>query len=106
MDNNFGTVIGSSTQFKGTVNLDQNLLISGSFEGDIISTADIVIKGYCKGTVKCSNLSVYGKAEGEVYCENTFAVIPGGEFTGKITAKNLEMNEGSVFNGDIHMLHL
>lgn len=104
MEENFGTIIGFATKFKGTVNLSQSLLICGSFEGDITSTADIVVKGFYKGRVKCMNLTVYGKAEGEASCDNCFAVIPGGAFEGEITARNLDMNEGSLFDGKIHML--
>ena len=104
MENNFGTIISSATSFKGNIDLSQDILIYGNFEGDITSTADIVIEGFYKGNVKCKSLTVYGKAEGNALCKDCFSVIPGGEFTGDIKAKNLDMKEGSVFDGTIKML--
>ena len=104
MENNFNTIIGENTKFVGEVTLEKDLLICGSFEGNISSTADIEIRGCFKGDIKCVNLTLYGKAEGTAVCSDCLSVIPGGEFTGDITAKNLDMKESSVFDGTIKML--
>ena len=100
------TVIGSKTTFKGTADINQDIQIDGIYEGDINSSANIIVgkTGFLKGIVTCDNLTIYGKGEGNATCKDTLTIIPGGEYKGEITAKNLNVTENAVFDGTIHML--
>ena len=99
------TIIGLNTKFKGSVKTDKIIRIDGEFEGDITSTAKVIISetGKFKGEIKCTELVLDGHAEGKAECSEFLKIAAIGVFTGDVAAKNLIMVEGSVLDGTLKM---
>lgn len=55
------------------------------------------------GTIKTSKLILEGSLEGEVEATEGIYLKKGSIFKGDITAKNISFDEGSVYNGNLHI---
>ena len=99
------TIIGLNTKFKGSVKTDKIIRIDGEFEGDITSTAKVIISetGKFKGDIHCTSLLLDGYAQGTAICTEVLKIANIGVFEGDVTAKNLIMVEGSILDGTIKM---
>ena len=102
----YNTVIGQNTKFEGSVTLDTDFLICGSFKGDITSTANIEVAegGILDAKFECSCLIVKGKAKGEVKCSDCLTVADSGEYVGNITTRNISAGPGALIDGSITMI--
>ena len=54
------------------------------------------------GTIKTSKLVLEGSVEGDVQAEGIH-LMKGSTLIGDITAKNISFDEGSVYNGNLHI---
>ena len=99
------TVIGSKTRFKGSVATDKPIRIDGVYEGEIDSTALVVISesGSFNGQMKCRELQLKGSAEGTVVCEELLQLANTGRFSGDADTKDAIIIVGSVFDGSLRM---
>ena len=99
------TVIGAQTRFKGNVNTDKPIRIDGTFEGDIDSSDLVLISesGSVKGNIKCSELQLFGTAEGTAVCQTLMQFAATGRFDGDIATPSLITVPGSIFNGNCRM---
>ena len=97
------TVVGAQTKFKGTVNTDKPIRIDGDYEGEIISTDDILVSegGHLNGTVSCKYFHLIGKAEGKITCSDLMEFTPTGEFKGDIETKDIIIVKGSKLEGTV-----
>lgn len=55
------------------------------------------------GSIKTSKLVLEGSLEGEVEASEAIHLKKGSKFKGDITAKNISFDEGSVYNGNLHI---
>lgn len=99
------TIIGLNTKFKGSVKTDKIIRIDGEFEGDITSTAKVIVSetGKFKGDIKCTELVLDGHADGTAECSEVLRIAAIGVFTGEASTKNLIMVEGSILDGTLKM---
>ena len=99
------TIIGLNTKFKGSVKTDKVLRIDGEFEGEIESTAKVIVSetGKFKGTIGCSELKLDGYVEGKATCTELLRIADIGVFCGDVTTKNIIMVEGSLLDGTCTM---
>lgn len=97
------TVVGAQTKFKGTVNTDKPIRIDGQYEGDIISTDEVLVSenGYFNGTVSCRYFHLVGKAEGKITCSELMEFTPTGVFKGDVNAKDVIIVKGSKIEGTV-----
>ncbi len=100
------TVIGSQTRFKGNVKTDKPIRIDGYFEGEIDSTALVIITGtgVFKGKIKCSELQLSGVGEGTAKCDGLMQFSETGKFVGDVTTRNLITVPGSILHGSCRMV--
>ena len=56
------TIIANGTTFKGTMNIEGNLRIDGTLEGDIYCKGKVVLgaNGKITGDMTCASASLYG----------------------------------------------
>ncbi len=97
------TVVGAQTKFKGTVTTDKPIRIEGDYEGEIISTAEILVceGGHLNGTVSCRYFHLIGRAEGRITCSELMEFTPTGEFNGDIKTKDIIVVKGSKLEGTV-----
>lgn len=100
---NYETIIGTQTKFKGIVKTDKDIRIDGYFEGTLETTATVIISptGVMNGILKCNVLKLQGKGYGNAFCTNLCDIAPGGYFEGDVTTADLITVKGSLINGRI-----
>lgn len=79
---------------KGNVRLDCNIV------GDVVAE-DLFLgeEALIKGSVKCNNLTLFGKVEGNVECSKKLHIGEIGNINGDIVVNLLSMDEGAIFTG-------
>lgn len=100
------TVIGSKTQFKGSVSTDKPIRIDGRFEGTIETTNLVVISenAYFEGTLRCSELDLLGEAKGKFYCSEILKFALSGKLTGDVETPNIDLRPGSFYDGSLKII--
>ncbi len=98
------TIIGSSTRFKGDVELKGALRVDGIYEGTI--QADTIVigeKGRVKGDIRAAAVVIGGTVEGNVYASDYVEIKSKGKMMGDVTTKKLTIIEGGIFEGRSNM---
>ena len=100
------TVIGSQTRFKGNVKTDKPIRIDGYFEGEIDSTALVIITGtgVFKGKINCRELQLMGVGDGTAKCEELIQFSETGKFVGDISTRSIITVPGSILHGNCKMI--
>ncbi len=93
-------VLDRNTRIQGTLQSDGNVLIEGSFDGDIEARETVMIENEAtvKGHLLANDVIVSGMFDGEAVCQRQFRVTPGGSVAGQINTEVLVVEEGSTVN--------
>ena len=94
------TAIGVDTVFKGTINTNKPIRIDGHYEGEINIVSET---GYFSGSMKCRELQIQGKGEGNVVCTELMQFSATGSFKGDVATKDIILVKGSQLDGKIDM---
>lgn len=99
------TIIGQNTTVKGSLTTGGALRIDGEFEGDITTTADLIVgeSGRIKATVGARNVVVAGSVTGNMDIGDKLELLPSAKVTGDLKAGVLIIGEGAVFKGNCEM---
>jgi cytoskeletal protein CcmA (bactofilin family) len=99
------TVISREANFNGTLKSDSDLLIEGTFEGEIDCKGTVIIAegANVSATVRARNSMIAGSANGEFTCEERLTIQATGEMRGKAQAATLVVEEGAFFEGEFKM---
>jgi cytoskeletal protein CcmA (bactofilin family) len=99
------TLIGPSTSFKGSLNTTGALRIDGQYEGDITTTADIIVgeSGQITAAVAARNAVVAGSVTGNMDIGDKLELLPTAKVVGDIKVASLIIGEGAVFKGNCEM---
>ena len=98
------TVIGPTTNFKGSVQNDGGLRVEGVFEGLVETGGNFIIGEEAKviADVVAYNVSVAGSVKGNVKA-NRVEILSTGRIWGNITVKSFLVDEGGFIRGEIIM---
>ena len=93
-------VLDRNTRIQGTLHSDGNVLIEGSFDGDMEALETIMVEKEASvtGHVLANDVIVAGIFDGEAVCQHQFRVMPGGSVAGQINTQVLVVEEGSTVN--------
>jgi cytoskeletal protein CcmA (bactofilin family) len=99
------TVISRESNFNGNFRSDSDLLIEGTFEGEIDCKGTVIIAegANVSATVRARNSMIAGSANGEFTCEERLTIQATGEMRGKAQAATLVVEEGAFFEGEFKM---
>ena len=99
------TLIGQSTSVKGSLTSNGALRIDGQFEGDITTTADIIVgeSGRIIATVGARNAVVAGSVTGDMDIGDKLELLPTAKVVGDLKVGSLIIGEGAVFKGNCEM---
>lgn len=99
------TVIDAQSHFTGNYRSDSDLIIEGSFEGEIECNGTVTVaeNATLSATVRARNVVIAGAANGEITCDERFSVRSTGEMRGKAQAATLVVDEGAFFEGEFRM---
>ena len=98
-------LIGHTTTLKGSLTSSGALRIDGQFEGDIATTADLIIgeAGQVKATISAKNAMVAGIVTGNMDVNDKLELLPSAKVVGDLKVGTLIIGEGAVFKGNCEM---
>ena len=102
---NSATLISSGTVLKGDVKSQNDLRIDGTIQGNVKSSAKIIIGpgGFVEGNIEGTNADVIGKVKGNVHVKELLQLREQGNIEGNIIATKLQVDPSATFNGKCQM---
>ena len=99
------TLIGHTTSLKGSLTSNGALRIDGEFEGEISTTADLIIgeAGKVKATISAKNAMIAGAVTGNMDVRDKLELMPSAKVVGDLKVGTLIIGEGAVFKGNCEM---
>lgn len=99
------SIIGQNTSFKGSLTSSGALRIDGQFEGEVTSTADLIVGEAARVTAQISarNAVVAGSVTGDMDVSDKLELLPTAKLVGDLKAGVLIIGEGAVFKGKCEM---
>ncbi len=95
---------GKNSVITGNFNLKSHTHIASIVKGELIvdNKAKLVIEpsGEFKGNIKCHNLYISGRIEGEITAKGCVTFYSSAKFNGKLQAKQIVVYPGAILNMD------
>ena len=98
--------IGPAVKINGRINSDEDLVIEGFVDGNIMSEAHeitVAVSGTLKADVKAKIVIVDGNVTGDVIGSERVIVSKSGNVVGNIDAPRVVLEDGAKFKGSIQM---
>lgn len=94
-------MLGEKTATVGKIETSEAILILGSFEGEIRSTAIVTVgeTGRVKATLHGREIAIAGEVQGDCLATERLELRPSGRLFGGIKAPKIAIGEGAVFRG-------
>ena len=98
-------LISAGTVLKGDLKSESDLRIDGTIHGNVSSGAKVVIgpSGFVEGNIDGINADISGRLVGNVAVKESVQLRNTGNVQGNIAAASLQIEAGSVFNGQSQM---
>jgi len=99
------SIIAAGTTVKGDLNSSGDIRIDGTLQGNIQSTAKVVIgsNGVVDGDISGQQADVMGKINGTIKVKELLQLKGGSTVTGNIYASKLQIETNANFNGQCYM---
>jgi len=100
-DDDFDTVLSPDIDFVGTLNFEKPFLIRGKVSGEISAKGLLVVDGEAvvNADIDASRVVIRGFVKGDVIAAEKVEVTVTGRLEGNVTAPEIFMESGCVFNG-------
>ena len=98
--------IGSTIVIKGELSGDEDVVVSGEFEGniDLPNHALTVLRGgQVRANVKANLVEIQGEVQGDVDGVDKVLITKTGRMQGNISSPRVVLDDGAVFKGSIDM---
>jgi len=105
-DEDFDTILSPDIDFSGTLNFEKPFLIRGRLSGDIIAKGVLVVDegAVVEANINTSKVIIRGSVKGDVTASEKVEVTITGKLVGNVTAPEIFMETGCVFNGRCTMI--
>jgi cytoskeletal protein CcmA (bactofilin family) len=99
------TLIGPGTRVAGPLSGDDDLVVEGTVDGPVTSTAQVVIAAGARvrGEVRGRDVIVGGKLEHPVHATGTIRLLATAEVRADLIAPRIAIDEGAQFEGQVKM---
>lgn len=100
------SVFGPSLDFRGELEVAENLLVEGRLEGTVKHTAEQLIigsSGNVYADIDARNLVIHGVVEGNIVGSESVVIHEGATVRGNIYTPSVSIAVGAQFNGNIDM---
>lgn len=99
------SVIGSDVTVKGNLSGDEDLVLQGRVEGDVVLSKHLTVEesAAVEGNVEAAELVLRGKVEGEIRVTGELVLAATSQVVGDITAPRISVQDGARVNGSITM---
>ena len=101
------TVFGQETEFDGTLEFTDNLVITGKFTGEINATGDLEIEKGAICEVKkmiANSIVISGTVTGDIDAEERVEMCSGSIVHGDVKTARIRIAENAEFEGQLSML--
>jgi cytoskeletal protein CcmA (bactofilin family) len=100
-DEDFDTILSADIDFSGTLSFEKSFLIRGRLTGEIEAQGLLVVDegAVVDANIKGSKVVIRGAVMGDVTAAEKVEVSVTGRLKGNITAPEVSMETGCVFNG-------
>ena len=100
-DGDFETILSSDIDFSGKLEFEKPFLIRGRVSGEINSTGYLVIddEAVVNANISAMRVLIRGQVKGNVTAAQKVEVTVTGKLFGNVTAPEIFMETGCVFNG-------
>jgi len=105
-DSDFDTILSPDIDFTGTLQFEKPFLIRGKVSGEIISTGLLVIdeNAVVNANINALRVLIRGQVKGDVTAVEKVEVTVTGKLAGNVTAPEILMESGCLFNGRCTMI--
>jgi len=105
-DEDFDTILSQDIDFSGTLNFEKPFLIRGKLSGDIIARGVLVVDegAVVEANINTSKVIIRGSVKGDVTASEKVEVTITGKLVGNVTAPEIFMETGCLFNGRCTMI--
>lgn len=102
---NKATLISAGTQVQGDITSDHDLRIDGRVDGNVTSTARIVVgpQGAVNGHLESQQADLMGRVSGDIRVQDLLQLRGQCVVDGNITAGKLQVEPTATFNGQCQM---
>ena len=100
-DDDFDTILSPDIDFSGILNFEKPFLIRGKVSGEISAKGLLVVDGEAvvNANIDASRVVIRGYVRGDVTAAEKVEVAVTGRLEGNVTAPEIFMESGCVFNG-------
>ena len=100
-DADFDTILSADMEFTGTLHFEKPFLIRGKVSGEINATGLLVIdeNAVVNANIHALRVLIRGQVKGDVTAVDKVEVTVTGRLIGNVTAPEIYMETGCVFNG-------
>jgi cytoskeletal protein CcmA (bactofilin family) len=98
-------VIVQGSKVIGDMITESNLRIDGVVEGNVTTSAKVVIgqTGHIKGNLTCGSADIEGNIDGTLVVEGLLSLRANAIINGEISTSKLQIEEGASFSGNCSM---
>ena len=96
------TIISAGSKFEGSIETAGTLIVDGSVTGNIkCSSLEILPDGNLEANVEAEDVSVAGRFEGEMICNDKLTVLSKGKVIGDVSYGTLSIESGGALDGSV-----
>lgn len=101
---NINTIIGEGCEIKGGITSKNSVKIDGNILGDLNIDGSVIIgdKGHIQGDVRCADLVVFGRLDGNIVTQQ-LQLKRTAHIHGNIEAQSFQVEPGAVYQGSVSM---
>ena len=100
-DEDFDTILSQDIDFSGILNFEKPFLIRGKLSGRITAQGLLVVdeEAVVEADISAPRVIIRGSVKGDIRAAEKVEVTVTGKLTGNVTAPEILMETGCVFNG-------
>lgn len=100
------SLLSRNANITGNISGLENLLINGFIKGTVKLEGDIIVgdTGVVEADIEGNNIIIQGTVKGNVIAREHLEILSTGRMIGDISARSIDLKEGSSFEGRSHMI--
>jgi cytoskeletal protein CcmA (bactofilin family) len=100
------SLVSQKVTIEGDLQGTQNIQIDGQIKGSVKLNGDIIIgpTGVVEADIEGNNIIISGTVKGNIIAREHLEINSSGNMTGDISAKSIDIKEGSSFEGRSRMI--
>jgi len=105
-DADFDTILSPDIDFTGTLRFEKPFLIRGTVSGEIIASGLLVVdeNAVVNANINALRILIRGYVKGDITAIERVEVAVTGNLSGNVTAPEIYMETGCIFNGRCTMV--